>query len=119
MACIALQLIEMISDIHHGRARPIRVLPPVFHSDAVEGRDFEVESAGGVNDHLIPFSNHIAERVAPCGQQITVFHGCKSKPLVKEVSGFGCQPALVRHDGFLLFTVGDPNNVLSSRFIQS
>jgi hypothetical protein len=29
------------------------------------------------------------------------------------------QPALVRHDGFLLFTVGNPNNVLSSRFIQS
>ena len=29
------------------------------------------------------------------------------------------QPALVRYDGFLLFTVGDPNKVLSSRFIQS
>jgi hypothetical protein len=29
------------------------------------------------------------------------------------------QPALVRYDGFLLFAVGDPNNVLSSRFIQS
>jgi hypothetical protein len=28
------------------------------------------------------------------------------------------QPALVRHDGFSLFTAGDPNNVLSSRFIQ-
>ena len=29
-----------------------------------------------------------------------------------------CQPALVRYDGFLLFTGRDPSNVLSSRFIQ-
>ena len=30
-----------------------------------------------------------------------------------------CQPARVRDDGFSLFTGRDPNNVLSSRFIQS
>jgi hypothetical protein len=29
------------------------------------------------------------------------------------------QPALVRYDGFLLFTVGNLNNVLSPRFIQN
>jgi len=28
------------------------------------------------------------------------------------------QPALVRHNGFLLFTVGVANSVLSSKFIQ-
>jgi len=33
-------------------------------------------------------------------------------------SGFRFRPALVRYDGLLLFTVGGPNNVLSSRFIQ-
>ena len=29
------------------------------------------------------------------------------------------QPALVRYNGFYLFTVGDRNNILSSKFIQS
>ena len=42
-----------------------------------------------------------------------------------QVSGFRCQdewwfqPALVRYDGFLLYTIGDPNNVLTSRFMQN
>ena len=75
VAGVALQLFHVLFNPDHRRLRLNRIRPLVLAGDFLQGRQFKIMTICGMDDDLVALSDHVAEGIAACRQEVAVFLG--------------------------------------------